>query len=88
MKISHRQKFCHRTSNSNPCYLYFYILFSSEESAVLVVDIFVNGVPLKKLVDHERSEISGLDPRKPFNNQPSASVLDPDSYCEVSFAKL
>jgi len=53
-----------------------------------VVDIFVNGQPLKKLVEHERSEISGLDPRKPFTSQPPTSVLDPDSYCEVSYCRI
>ena len=51
---------------------------------MLLVDIFVNGESLKRLVDHEKSSISGLDPRKPFSHQPCSSMLDPDSYCEVS----
>ena len=56
--------------------------FRSEEQ-MLLVEIYVNDEPLKRLVEHEKSSISGLDPRKPFNHQPPPCVLDADQYCEV-----
>jgi hypothetical protein len=61
----------------------WYSVFSTEESVMLVVDIHVNGEPLKKIVDLEKSSMSGLDPRKPYNHQPVPTFLDIDIFYEV-----